>query len=144
MIGAIRNRITVWAAAILACGGWLFWGCQSTDPFRAIEAEREKDLREIRRRIWETPITFYGKVVDEKGTPIPQATVRFSITDTSRSGGSDYYRKSDAQGLFSLKGVRGYSVDVGVRKEGYYSGPVARLSFRCNRRGQLLTNDKSA
>ena len=109
-------------------GGWVLWGCQSTDPFRAIEAERQKKLADA-RKMWETPITFYGKVVDEKGGPISGASVSFSITDTSRSGGSDYYRKSDAQGLFSLKGVRGYSVDVGVDKEGYYRGPVARRSF---------------
>ena len=117
------------ATVVLTFSGWLLWGCQSTDPFRAIEAERQKKLADA-RKMWETPITFYGKVVDEKGTPISGASVSFSITDTSRSGGSDYYRKSDAQGLFSLKGVKGYAVDVAATKDGYYDwGKGVRQSF---------------
>jgi hypothetical protein len=121
--------IVLVASAILTLSGWLFWGCRSTDPFRAIEAEREKDMREI-RKIWETPITFYGKVVDEKGNPIPGASVSFIITDTSRAGHSEYSRRSDNDGLFSLKGVKGYAIQVGVEKEGHYRGPISLQSFR--------------
>ncbi len=70
---------------------------------------------------WKTPITFYGKVMDENAAPVGGAKIEFCWTDISRHGTSKKHVLSGAQGLFSLTGVRGKGLTVGVEKEGYHS-----------------------
>jgi hypothetical protein len=72
------------------------------------------------RAILATRIAFYGKVVDEKGNPVEGATAEFGALDAFWESGSDYVRKSDKDGLFSITGIRGGAVRVEVSKEGYY------------------------
>jgi hypothetical protein len=109
--------ITIAGCCILIAG-WLFLKWYN-DPLRREEAERQNNSREY-DRMWETPISFYGKVVDEKGNPVVGADVQFFVNDTSREGTSEYHRKGDDKGLFSLTGVKGYTVQVRVSREGYY------------------------
>jgi len=67
-----------------------------------------------------TPITFYGKVIDQNGDPVPDATVNYSALDKFNASGSQYQGKSDANGNFSISGIVGAALSVGVRKKGYY------------------------
>jgi hypothetical protein len=67
-----------------------------------------------------TPITFYGKVIDQNGDPVPDATVNYSALDKFDAPGSQYQSKSDASGGFSISGIGGAALSVGVRKEGHY------------------------
>ena len=69
---------------------------------------------------WRTPIEFYGKVVDENTNPVAGAQVNFDCNDTSAEGTSFYHTQSDANGLFSIRGIRGMLLGVKVNKEGYY------------------------
>jgi hypothetical protein len=70
-----------------------------------------------------TPISFYGKVVDEKGTPIEGATAKISVTDKMFKDGSTYNKMTDGAGLFSISDVHGLGVGITVSKEGYYQLP---------------------
>lgn len=80
--------------------------------------------------IWQKPINFYGKVVDENNNPISDATVSFRWDDMTAP---DFTRtstdKSDSAGLFSLRDKRGATLGVSVGKEGYYSSQKDTNSF---------------
>jgi hypothetical protein len=65
-----------------------------------------------------TPISFWGKVVDQDGQPIDGAPVKIHINDKGMTG-SDYSRTTDASGQFSIIGVHGLSLSATVSKEGY-------------------------
>jgi hypothetical protein len=74
-------------------------------------------------KVWDalflTPIGFYGKVVDEKGTPIPGANVSLSFDDTLAETKSKQSAFTDDAGLFSASG-HGLAIVVQVSKNGYY------------------------
>jgi hypothetical protein len=68
------------------------------------------------------PIEFYGKVVDENEQPIAGAAVSFTYTRLiPPEGASGTNTISDKNGLFSLSGVKGSTLEVQVAKVGYYS-----------------------
>lgn len=67
-----------------------------------------------------TPITFYGKVVDQHSKPIADATVLTISTDTLLGHGTDRMRRTDANGLFTLSGAHGSSLVIEVSKEGFH------------------------
>src|SRR5436190_7560971 len=86
--------------------------------------KREKIRRDAVKKMqdqWRTPIEFYGKVVDESDQPVQGATVDFKCNDLSVTGTSAYKARSDENGLFSLRGIRGNLLVARVSKEGYYS-----------------------
>lgn len=73
-----------------------------------------------------TPITFYGKVVDQHGEPVAQADVKLSANDKPLGGNpSEYTRTTDAEGLFSISGIVGLTLAVEVSKTGYRVMPPA-------------------
>jgi len=65
------------------------------------------------------PIEFYGKVVDEHSNAVAGASASFSWVDLSPAGTSQRVVKSDAQGNFSIAGIKGASMLVNVSKDGY-------------------------
>ena len=77
--------------------------------------ERDPDFE------WKMAIAFYGKVVDmQDGTPIQGAEIKLQWSDMSRRGTSERTLYSDAEGKFSLTGVRGKGLSVYLGREGYY------------------------
>lgn len=68
-----------------------------------------------------TPITFYGKVEDEKGNPVADAKAIIMPGNTWNGSGQNYEKKTDEEGLFSIAGIHGLGVGVSVTKKGYYS-----------------------
>jgi hypothetical protein len=82
--------------------------------------ERRKAVAEKVRGVLATPITFYGRVVDQNDDPVPDATVNYNALDKFDASGSQYQGKSDANGSFSISGIVGAALSVGVRKEGHY------------------------
>jgi hypothetical protein len=92
--------------------------------FTAWNEKRLKQMKEGAERAqdeWRTPIEFYGEVVDENTNPVTGAKVDFDCNDTSATGTSFYHTQSDANGLFSIKDIKGKLLGVNVSKEGYYS-----------------------
>src|SRR5689334_17721409 len=84
------------------------------------EERRKKTVAKVAAML-ATPITFYGKVVDQNGEPIPGANVDYGTIDKFDESGSDYQSKSDENGGFSITGINGAVLTVGVRKAGYYN-----------------------
>lgn len=71
---------------------------------------------------WQRPIEFYGKVVGENTNPVAGANVTFKWAETpSKDGNKTANTESDANGLFSLRGQRGPSLEIWVSKKGYYA-----------------------
>jgi hypothetical protein len=78
---------------------------------------------------WRAPIEFFGKVVDEKGAPLPSADIEFSCNDLSAVGTSNYHRTSDTNGLFSIRGLHGKLLVVIAAKTGYYRSRADNDAF---------------
>ena len=83
-------------------------------------AERRKAVVEKIMGVLATSITFYGKVIDQNGDPVPDAAVGYSALDKFMEPGTGYTGTSDGNGQFSISGIRGARLSVNVRKEGYY------------------------
>ena len=73
-----------------------------------------------------TPISFWGKVVDEKGRPVEGASIVISVHDKVFQNGSSHTKITDADGLFSMTGVRGLGIGIAVSKRGYYQTDRSR------------------
>jgi hypothetical protein len=76
------------------------------------------------QQAYNSPIDFWGKVVDQDGKSIAGVTVTFTVF-TLGSAWSDDKPKvvvvSDAKGLFSLTGKKGIALVISTSKEGYDS-----------------------
>ena len=92
------------------------------------EGAQQKQQAEL-LELFNTPINFWGKVVDEKGNPIPNATVELGTADRPWETGSSYERTTDSNGLFAITGVKGLSISVDVSKGGYYKTSHSRGQF---------------
>lgn len=99
--------------------------------YEAIKAEREQKLREMAN----TPIDFFGKVVDEGGNPVESAST-FYIVGTFSFEGSPTLEgpKTDGSGLFSITGKRGPTLSVWVEHDGYYNTDTAKQRFEYARK----------
>lgn len=80
--------------------------------------------------LWQAPIEFYGRVVDENSNVVAGASVIFQWTEIpSPDGNRTASTKSDAEGLFSLHNQRGPDLEVAVSKEGYYAPHRGQWGF---------------
>jgi hypothetical protein len=110
------------------------------DPTRSIVREtkeqREVRLENLLKKALNSPVNFWGRVVDEKGNPISGARAEISVTDnfswnpTAKNTRTEYVRKSDTNGLFSLLEKKGGSLHVNMYAEGY----VPSLDKKTNRK----------
>jgi hypothetical protein len=88
---------------------------------------------------WQTPIDFYGKVIDENSNVISGARVGFQwIESPDDEYGHRASTESDSQGLFSLNGKHGTSLEVSASKEGYYTPGPGFESFAYALSGHFL------
>ena len=79
---------------------------------------------------WQRPIDFYGKVVDENTNPVAGASISFAWSETPTEEGEQRTNtQTDAEGLFSLQGKYGPSLEVWVSKQGYYSSHNGQWGF---------------
>src|SRR6267142_2069394 len=89
-------------------------------PPKAGRSEPAADQKVL--TVWQAPIEFYGKVVDENSNPVSGATISFQWVEVPKEEGNRTTNvDSDSSGLFSLHDARGPSLSVSVRKDGYYS-----------------------
>src|SRR5208337_916291 len=79
---------------------------EAADLIEHRRQQKDEALHKAQDR-WRTPIEFYGKVVDENTNPVADAQVAFDCNDTSAEGTSFYHVQSDANGLFSIRGIQG-------------------------------------
>lgn len=81
---------------------------------------------------WRTPINFYGKVVDySTSTPISGVEVKLVWNDLSPEGSSRGTVITDAEGAFSLTGIKGKGISVqAITRDGYVRSKVgSQFSF---------------
>lgn len=101
-----------------------------------LEAVREKNRQSQ---------DFYGKVINQYGEPVPDASVT-GTTEMITGLGDDstprtYKTESDAEGLFQFTGIWGWQFNVSIEKNGYvlnprgrgYNGPVGGKTSPDNR-----------
>jgi hypothetical protein len=97
----------------------------STDPVAGapskIPPKAPRDFTAELNALYLTPITFYGKVVDQHGKPIEAATVKTVAQDTPLGKGATRLLQSDTDGLFTLSGAHGSDLLVVVSKEGFHA-----------------------
>jgi len=93
---------------------------QATTASPGLQSPERNALVEKVERALAIPIAFYGKIIDQNGDPVPDATANYTALDKFDAPGSQYQSKSDADGNFSISGISGAVLNVGVRKEGYY------------------------
>jgi hypothetical protein len=90
-----------------------------SDSVQGRDPGRKKAVENILGALGQ-PITFYGKVIDQNGAPIVDATVNYTALDRFDESGTQYQGRSDNYGQFTISSIRGAVLSVGVRKEGYY------------------------
>lgn len=97
---------------------------QGTSPGATEETkpkeEKRRNLVAAIESMLNTPIVFYGRVVDQNGAPVPGATVRYSLLDKFNASGSGGGTVSDEAGKIEINGVKGAVLGVNVSKDGYY------------------------
>ncbi|MEM6885979.1 MAG: hypothetical protein AAF571_13205 [Verrucomicrobiota bacterium] len=93
------------------------------DVEEAIDAleipEQEKKGLKLLSAIYGNPFEFYGKVVDENDTPIPNARISYSMLQGHFESGKKGKTTSREDGTFTIQG-KGGAVLIGVGKDGYY------------------------
>ncbi len=75
---------------------------------------------------YKTSIALYGKVVDQFGESVPDATVEIFVHSEyfgDRSG-TDAVLKTDKEGKFSINGLTGSAIGASAMKEGYLRIPA--------------------
>ena len=70
--------------------------------------------------LFHTPIAVYGKVIDERGDPISDATVEIATVNGVQSAARDL-KTTDGGGLFSVTGKQGLGFSLRASKNGYYT-----------------------
>jgi hypothetical protein len=78
---------------------------------------------------YSAPIAFYGKVVDESGSPVAGAAIKMMVNDKPLANSSVYQHTSDIQGFFFLHGAKGAALSISVSKVGYYSTAASKGRF---------------
>jgi hypothetical protein len=104
---------------------------EQVSPAPAPTSKREK-ISNLLGGLNHKHIEFYGKVVDQAGTPLPDVAVYASVIYNTglTSGMAKSETKSDAQGLFSIKGMKGRTLGLSLDKPGYeYDGEKGPFHF---------------
>lgn len=83
--------------------------------------DRQKHKENAITEAFLTPISIFGKVVDEAARPIADATVEIAINDHPMRSATEYTRSTNSAGLFSLTGTHGISFSVRAFKRGFYA-----------------------
>lgn len=91
--------------------------------------------QEIQERKWDTvfanAVNFYGKVVDENGTPIQGARVRYAVPSNllQIGKGTSEGPLTDGNGLFSITGKTGAGITVIVAHPDFYNTDQSSRQF---------------
>jgi hypothetical protein len=92
---------------------------ESEGPVAMLTREPSKEELDAALAVFSTPITFYGKVVDQRSVPVSDATIEIKAQNTPLGNGKTQLLKSDANGLFSISGIHGANLLVKVSKNGW-------------------------
>jgi hypothetical protein len=137
----IRTIITVAVTALAVSSPLVFHACVSRDQSspkevhvvkeehgRLVESAHVEASQKGMQALldsYKNSITLYGKVVDQHGEPVPDATVEISVHSSyfNEKSGMDAVLKTDAIGRFSISGFKGSSIGATAMKDGYLRIP---------------------
>lgn len=110
------------------------------------DAEGDKRYLDAVGAVLQKPFVFWGKVVDERDTPVAGAKARFSLMNNADPNGTGTRGETESgqDGSFVING-RGMGVYVEVSKDGYYRVPELagkRGSYGGFRNHQNLGNNE--
>lgn len=94
--------------------------------------ERQKQVQAILGTANHKPIEFYGKVVDQGGAPLADVLVYASVihNDGVTAGLQKAQVTTNGVGLFSIQGMQGRTLGIGLEKQGYeYGGEHGPFQF---------------
>jgi len=113
----------------------------SATPLANVLAETNP-IAAKRLSLWQAPIDFYGKVIDENSNAISGVKIHFSWYEIpAENGEKTADTQTDSEGLFSLHGQHGPSLSVGFSKEGYYSSHRGELTFNYALGPEIISPD---
>jgi hypothetical protein len=100
-------------------------GTTQSEKWKWVNAMEEND----KFFSYKAPISFYGKAIDDAGNPINGVSIDLSWTDANEvTGASSRSVVTDANGLFSIGGIRGKGISVvKLMKEGYTKSLVQNV-----------------
>jgi hypothetical protein len=109
----------------------------STSPAPKVESVRtrlEKANRETEAEIamWQAPLLYFGKVVDEGNQPISGVQVSYGANSMNESRTEVYTTgtvTTDERGIFKIDGVRGINLMVQLSHPNYYPYPENSTGF---------------
>jgi hypothetical protein len=82
--------------------------------------------------LWQSPLLYYGKVVDEKGVPIAGVQVSYgvnSLNDAREELYSTGTVATDGRGVFKVDGIRGVGLMLQLSHPRYYPYPDNSTGF---------------
>ncbi|HKQ37130.1 MAG TPA: carboxypeptidase-like regulatory domain-containing protein [Verrucomicrobiae bacterium] len=129
---ALRSNVSSFPSAVTRPTSESNGGKSLIPPDPSIALRRSIDVtnrEQYLTSVFQTPIDFFGRVVDEKTNAIPAAQVRIMVGDRYPEGTTTYQRLSDENGFFSLIGVRGATLSASVVKDGYYPLEKGSVGF---------------
>lgn len=87
---------------------------------------KEEQMRAVLDAYNQEDIEFFGKVIDQYGSPLPDVKVTASVIYNSgeKSGVQEARTTTDAEGVFSFTGMKGRTFDYHLEKAGYQTMPV--------------------
>lgn len=89
---------------------------------QAHEMAKTNPVTDLGLAVWQAPIEFYGKVVNESNNALSGANIKFHWVETpTEEGNRTTNKESDVNGLFSLQGQLGPQLSVSISKDGYYA-----------------------
>lgn len=98
-------------------------------PITAPDFQKLQDDQERRAKayseMWRTPIVFYGRVLDEKESPVPGAKIVFDANTIDATLTKEGHVRetvySDANGRFEISGIRSRSIGLQLTHPDYYN-----------------------
>ena len=98
--------------------------CEAADPNVDETSPQMQAKQQQMDALIDTPIDFYGKVVDQSGAPVAGAAAKIIIMGAPGHA-EDIIQEvqSGTNGVFSLKGIRAFGVNAVVTKKDYRSLP---------------------
>jgi len=101
-------------------------------PARGAPSEQLKREMENEISMWQAPILYFGKVVDENDAPISGAQAAYSASSLNTSlveVENTGTVKTDERGIFKIEGVKGIGLMVQVTHPDYYPYPTNSTGF---------------
>lgn len=101
-------------------------------PSSQLPLSRREQMSKLLGAVNHKSIEFYGKVVDQQGAPLADVTVYASVIYNTgiSSGLKKKETTTDSTGRFSIVGMHGRTLGIGLGKEGYeYGGEHGPFQF---------------